>query len=619
MFRNLHTGTKLLILCSVFIIPIVVATYGLVSEKQIAIDFARKELVGTRYLATLRGIYAAILTVPLSDARDVQPKTELDQLLKTLATAEADAGGILHTAELERTLAATLRQLWSSKAEGGIVDAFLVGALTAARKLASRIGDDSNLALDPDLDSYYLQSVVVSEIPTLLGQLCEMQASFGMAAAAVVLSNEHELQLLIQESSLQSTVSRVKNSLAAAYRGNTDGSLKQAVDADVGTMVSSISSYLSSMSASIVDGDAKRLDPASLGLTYASTVENALKAWATTQADLNRLLQLRIESLLGKLRGSLILTGALVAISILIAALTHGNIVRPLKRLEGVAQTVSESKNYDLRVDDGSKDEIGRLAVAFNDMLFELAAARERERFEKSELERITRLTTMGEMTASIAHEVNQPLAAIVANGNAGLRWLSHATPDLDEARMALRRIVNDGHRAGQVIATIRSMSRKGSQEKARLDINDLIREVMALAQGEIQLHKLSVRADLTPGLPQVLADRVQLQQVFLNLIMNAAEAMDSVTDRARLLRVSSEMHDPASVLISVEDSGTGIPNPDRIFEAFFTTKSHGMGMGLAICRSIVEAHGGRLSASTGHPYGSTFRVVLLIAKAGDE
>jgi len=256
-------------------------------------------------------------------------------------------------------------------------------------------------------------------------------------------------------------------------------------------------------------------------------------------------------------------------------------------------------------------------------MLSELAKAREREVADQaragavqSELARVTRLTTMGEMAATVAHEINQPLAAIVANGNAGLRWLKNKTPDLQEVEQSLKRIVKDGHRAGETIRSIRGMLRKTSQAKMPLDVNELVRGVVALAHNELAKHRVQVQTALSPGLPPVSADRAQLQQVMWNLIVNAAESMDSVVDRARLLKVRSEMHDDANVLITVEDSGIGIDpqHHNRIFEAFFTTKSSGIGMGLSICRSIVEAHGGTLSVSAGKPHGSIFRVVLPMA-----
>ena len=231
----------------------------------------------------------------------------------------------------------------------------------------------------------------------------------------------------------------------------------------------------------------------------------------------------------------------------------------------------------------------------------------------QAEVAQFARLTTMGELAASIAHEIRQPLAAVVNNANAGLRWLNNQPPNLKQVRAALKRIVRDSERGGDVIGSIQGMLKKGEEERARLDINDLIREVMRLVQGELKNRGVSSRAELADDLPRVLADRIQLRQVILNLIMNAIEAMVSVSDRARVLRVRSENHGDDGVLVAVEDFGSGIApkDMDRIFETFFTTKSEGMGMGLSICRSIVESHGGRISASRANPRGSVFQIIL--------
>jgi PAS domain S-box-containing protein len=236
-----------------------------------------------------------------------------------------------------------------------------------------------------------------------------------------------------------------------------------------------------------------------------------------------------------------------------------------------------------------------------------------------SELARVTRLTTMGEMTASIAHEINQPLGAIVASGSAGLRWLASATPDLEEARASFRRIVNDGNRASQVITGIREMLKKGNDTKEALDINELVREVLGFAHGEIESERIVVRTELKENLSPVLVDRVQLQQVVLNLVKNGIDAMATLNGRARILKLRSEQNGLAGVTLTVEDAGTGIDKSivGHIFDAFFTTKTHGMGMGLSICRSIVVAHGGQLLVSSGDPYGSVFRLNLPIYQTG--
>jgi len=231
----------------------------------------------------------------------------------------------------------------------------------------------------------------------------------------------------------------------------------------------------------------------------------------------------------------------------------------------------------------------------------------------QTHLAHVMRITTLGELTASIAHEVNQPLAAVVANAEACLRWLDRGTPDLDAVRSSAECIINDGNRASEVIRRVRALANKSDIEKAPLDVNDVVREVIALVQPQLVSHQASLRIELAPALPMIFGDRIQLQQVMINLMMNGIEAMQCVKDRPRKLVIRSAQDETQQVLVSVTDGGVGIPaeNADRVFNAFFTTKSSGMGMGLSICRSIVEAHGGRLSAYGNEGPGATFQFVL--------
>jgi len=233
--------------------------------------------------------------------------------------------------------------------------------------------------------------------------------------------------------------------------------------------------------------------------------------------------------------------------------------------------------------------------------------------FARIELAQVKQMMAMGEMAASIAHEINQPLAAIATNAAAGLRWLAALTPDLDEANNALTRIANDARRASEVIAGIRSMFKKENQAVALQDVNELIGEVLTLVRSEVENRRVVIYPELLDDLPQVPANRVQLRQVVVNLLMNAVDAMDAVTDSARVVRIKTEIYDANYLLIAVEDTGTGIDpkNIDRIFDAFFSMKPDGMGMGLSICRSIIEAHGGRLWATTNVPRGAVFQFTL--------
>ena len=234
-------------------------------------------------------------------------------------------------------------------------------------------------------------------------------------------------------------------------------------------------------------------------------------------------------------------------------------------------------------------------------------------RLARVELARVTQKMAVGQIAAAIAHEIRQPLTAIVTNGNAGLRRLGHTLPNLDEARAALERMVNAGQRAGEVIASIWLMFQKDNQASAPEDINAIIREVLTLVRAELASVGVSVRTELFDQLPPGLVNRVQLQQVIMNLIRNATDAMTRVVDRERSLRIRTEMDQFNNLLITVEDSGIGIDpkNIHRIYDAFFTTKPNGMGMGLAICRSIIESHGGRMAVSLGNPHGSIFKMLL--------
>jgi PAS domain S-box-containing protein len=228
-------------------------------------------------------------------------------------------------------------------------------------------------------------------------------------------------------------------------------------------------------------------------------------------------------------------------------------------------------------------------------------------------LAHVTRLTTLGELTASIAHEVNQPLTAVINNGSAGLRWLTRETPELEAVREALRAIIVNGHRAGDVIARIRALAQRTAPQKAWLDLNAVIHEVLTLVRGKVHAHRVSLLTDLSATLAPVLADRVHVQQVLLNLLMNGIEAMHAVTDRPRELRIRSQRHEADAVRVAVQDTGIGLDphTVDRLFDAFVTTKPDGMGLGLSICRTLIEAHGGRLWASPNDGPGATFLFTL--------
>jgi PAS domain S-box-containing protein len=237
--------------------------------------------------------------------------------------------------------------------------------------------------------------------------------------------------------------------------------------------------------------------------------------------------------------------------------------------------------------------------------------AAEALRQAQADLAHVSRVTTMGELTASLAHEVNQPITAAVTNANTCARWLAGDSPNIEEAREAAMRSAKNGTRAADIISRIRLLFQKGTPKREPVDINEVIREIIILLRSEATRYSVSVRTELGAGLPELMGDPVQLQQVFMNLLLNGIEAMKDVDDQRELF-IKSQLAEDEQLLISIGDTGGGLPpQADRIFDAFFTTKLHGTGMGLSISRSIVESHGGRLWADEDSPRGATFHIAL--------
>src|ERR1700694_4753184 len=268
------------------------------------------------------------------------------------------------------------------------------------------------------------------------------------------------------------------------------------------------------------------------------------------------------------------------------------------------------------------RDELGNIVKWYGTGLEieDRKRAEEALRQAQADLEQVNRVTTMGELTASLAHEVNQPIAAAVTNANTCLRWLARDTPNIEEARAAAMRIVKDGTRAGEIISRIRLLFKKGTPERELVDANEVIREMIVLLRSEAMRYSISVRTELAEDLPQVLGDRVQLQQVLMNLIMNSIDAMKDV-EGTRELVIKSQRSENEHLLVSVSDTGVGLPprHADQIFNAFFTTKPDGTGMGLRISRSIAESHGGRLWAADNSLRGASFSLTLPSKAEGQE
>jgi PAS domain S-box-containing protein len=263
---------------------------------------------------------------------------------------------------------------------------------------------------------------------------------------------------------------------------------------------------------------------------------------------------------------------------------------------------------------------------SYRKVLISVLDITERERAQRaleqaqSALAHVSRISTLGELTASIAHEVNQPLAAIVTNGEACLRWLNREPPELGEVRACVERSIGEGRRAGAVVQRLRDLARRADPRLVALDVNEVIEEVALLVEREATDHGVALRLDLGASLPLLRIDRIQLQQILINLTINATHAMESVTDRPRKVTVETRAEPPGSIRISVRDHGTGIAADamPRLFDAFFTTRQEGIGLGLSICRSIVEAQGGRIWAENNADHGATFHILLAAAKGSE-
>jgi HAMP domain-containing protein len=412
MFKDLRAGTKFLILCGVSLALTSVATYALLAEKQIAISFARSELVGSKYLALLRPIYVATLKTQANGGLDSQQNASESDSINSLSRAGAETAGILHVENAVTALVATLHELSTNNT----ADDSYLATLKNLRDLAVRIGDDSNLTLDPVLDTYHIQNIVVTRLPAALEEIGQAQL-LTRAPKAANDSVDRKARFIALDTLLRTNIDGVVSDLRIAQRGTPNDQLKQSVEPAITTFATNVNAYLDALHGFIDAGaeSARRPD-----LSYAGVVNITLDAWEITQKQLEQLLIQRIDDLHRHRLLSLVLIGALGMLGLLVAFLTYRDMIVPIKRLADLANTIRETKNYGLRFKYQSRDEIGGLAAAFNEMLGELAVAREREIMGQAEIARVSRLTTMGAMVASIAHEIRQPLAAIVTNSHAG-------------------------------------------------------------------------------------------------------------------------------------------------------------------------------------------------------
>ena len=387
MLRDISTRRKLFLLCAAFVVAIAVAIYISIAEKQIAIDFTNKELDGARHIEQFHEVYSALFPDPRRHSAPTK-------FLEAAANARADpkaSQDLLRTAALEESLARMLQRIWSGKVEGDAERRLVAETLAKTQELISRIGDDSNLALDPELDSYYLQDILVRQMPKLFSQLGDV---WSLASASVPPATpEEKARLLTRAAIARSTTEELARSLTSAYRGNASGTLRQRTEGTMAVMLSSVTAYLGAVDESLTQADT--FDRASLEPLWKSAADDALSAWAGGLPDLNGLLNQRIDDLMRRLYWSILIMGGLAALSLLLAVITHRQIVHPLARLEAVANRVRKTKDYSHRVDYQGKDEIGHLSAAFNEMLGELDLARSRELTDRAEQAARQRLSVL--------------------------------------------------------------------------------------------------------------------------------------------------------------------------------------------------------------------------------
>jgi two-component system sensor histidine kinase/response regulator len=383
----MSTSKKLFVLCTAFVIAIAVAIYISVAEKQIAIDFARKELGGVRHIQKFQEVYSALLPDPRKHSVPTQ-------FFAAAASARADpkaSQDLQRTAALEESLARMLQRLWSGNVEDDAEPRLVAETLGKMQELIVRIGDDTNLALDPELDSYYLQDILVRQLPKLFSQLGDVWSLAN--ASAPPATAEDKARLLTRAAIARSTAEELARSLTSAYRGDAQGTLRQRTEATMAVMLSSVTAYLGAVEESLARPDT--FDRASLEPLWKSAVDEGLAAWGGGLPDLAGLLNQRIDDLLRRLYWSLLIMGGLAAFSLLLAVITHRQIVHPLARFEAVANRVRQTKDYSHRVDYEGNDEIGHLAGAFNEMLGELDQARSREFAERAEQAARQRLSVL--------------------------------------------------------------------------------------------------------------------------------------------------------------------------------------------------------------------------------
>jgi C4-dicarboxylate-specific signal transduction histidine kinase len=590
---RLSMAARLWLLSLIFLAPIALLTGLFITQSWKEISFAQKELRGNEYERQIWPLFRAAATGAAVSARDAArfdaARHAFDQTFGTTAGAAAFAQAAAPAERVE-----------------------------AGKNLLSLVADHSNLTLDPDLDSFYMIVAVAFRLPPMLQAMSELRN-----ATVAPLADPARAVRIVE--SLQ----RLRNSAEAATSdlrtGMTEPGASATRDAILAhaaaleRLCARVAAHRDALMAG-APGDSVAADMGALAVEVDSS-------WLAANAELETLLRERIARLTTALLfsltvvvGSLALAAALAATIATGLARRTGVLVRTMDRL--IAGDLATNVPY--LGDSNESARIAQTIQAFKQSQIEgaqlreeaarqAAAAEEARGAAEAERARMLRFLSVGELASSIAHEINQPIAAIAAGGAAAARWLERAPPNLGRARAAVDRIVADASRAGDVIQRIRRMLSKGAAVLTEVDINVVAAEALQCIERERALARATVRTRLDPTLPTVRGDPVQLQQVIINLALNGVDAMRTLQDRPRVLTLATIVSAADEVQVSVEDSGVGFgpDGADHLFDPFYTTKQHGMGLGLSISRSIIDQHGGRIWAETAPDGGAVLCFTL--------
>jgi len=585
-------GARLLALSLVFCIPIALLTGLFIAQSWKDISFANREIDGASY-------EKAIWPVLRASALGAGVGADQADLRAVRGRFDAEFGTAAATDALARAASAAQR-------------------LEAGRALMDTVADRSNLTLDPDLDSFYVMDAVTVRLPTLLVSTNTLSEAAALPASV----SDRPVRIAEALQTLRGAADAATSDFDAAMRANATGKARAAL-AGHAAALQRFADVLADQRDALIAGAPGATADADVRALQAEVGDT----WRVARDELQRLLEARV----GRLTQTLILNLAVVLYFLGFAAALAFIIAGGLsRRVADLIIAMDRLIDGDIRVavphlaDRNETGHIARTVEAFKQSLIEGERLREEAQAQTASAEtarataeaeraRVVRFLSVGEMASSIAHEINQPIAAIVAGGAAARRWLERETPNVARARQAIDRIVRDAGRAGAVIARIRQVLGKNAPIFLRIDVNQAVQEALEFTERERSLARIATRLDLAPGLPPVRGDRVQLQQVIINLTLNGVDAMKSTQGAPRTLSVATALTPEGEVLVSVADSGEGLEPgaAERLFDPFYTTKQTGMGLGLSISRSIIADHGGKIWAETGADGGAVFRFTL--------